>query len=186
MPVIIVLIGSLILFANPNIRQDTYRVETGISGVTGSLDSGTESIRGEYAFGLGTSLVGEYKDGTPLRHTLGLQRYESNDWSLEFYSLGLDYFYQWRKLPVQFALGAEIGSVQMLPKKMNTIDSGNAQLGWEIHGEGLHYFVFSNQLMHGFIRPAWRVYQPQLETGGISKKLNAGGLSITGGLGIQF
>ena len=74
----------------------------------------------------------------------------------------------------------------MLPKKLNTIDSGNAQLGWEFHGEGLHYFVFSNQLMHWFIRPAWRVHQPQLEIDGISKKLDAGGLSITGGFGIQF
>ena len=48
MSVIIVLIGGLLLFANPDIRQDTYRAETGISGVSGSISSGSESIKGGY------------------------------------------------------------------------------------------------------------------------------------------
>ena len=186
MSVIIVLIGGLLLFANPDIHQDTYRAEAGISGVSGSISSESESIKGGYVLGWGASLVGEYRDETPLRHTLGMQRYESNKWTLEFYSLGLDYVYQWPKLPVQIALGAEIGSAQMLPKDMSTIKSGSDKLGWEFHGEASHYFVLRNQLVHAFVRPAWRVYQAELEAGGASKKLNAGGLSISGGLGIQF
>ena len=117
---------------------------------------------------------------------MGLQRYESNTKSLEFYTLGLDYVFQWPERPVQFAFGAEAGSVQLLPKGMNSIDAGRAKLGWELHGEAMHYFVFRNQLVHAYVRPAWRVYQPELEAGGTTEKFNAGGLSLTGGMGIQF
>ena len=186
MSVIIVFIGSFLLYANPDLRQDTYRTEMGITGVRNSITSGSESINEGYVFGWGASLLGEYREETPIRHTLGMQRYESNNWTLEFYSLGLDYVYQWPKLPVQIALGAEIGSVQMLPKGLSTIKAGTDKLGWEFHGEALHFFLLQNQLVHAFVRPAWRVYQPELEAGGVSKKLNAGGLSISGGLGIQF
>jgi len=55
-----------------------------------------------------------------------------------------------------------------------------------LHGEAMHYFVFRNQLVHAYVRPAWRVYQPELEAGGTTEKFNAGGLSLTGGIGIQF
>ena len=89
--------------------------------------------------------MGEYREKTPIRHTLGMQRYESNNWTLEFYSLGLDYVYQWPKLPVQIALGAEIGSVQMLPKGFSTIKAGTEKLGWEFHGEALHYFLLQKE-----------------------------------------
>ena len=148
MSVIIVLIGGLLLFANPDLRQDTYRAELGVSSLSGSISSGSESIKG----------------GT----------------------LGLDYVFQWPERPVQFAFGAEAGSVQLLPKGMNSIDAGTAKLGWELHGEAMHYFVFRNQLVHAFVRPAWRVYQPELEAGGTTEIFNAGGLSQTGGIGIQF
>ena len=72
--------------------------------------------------------------------------------SLEFYILGLDYVFQWPERPVQFAFGAEAGSVQLLPKGMNSIDAGTAKLGWELHGEAMHYFVFRNQLVHAYVR----------------------------------
>ena len=186
MSVIIVLVGGLLLFANPDLRQDTYRAELGVSSLSGSASSGSESIKGGTLVGWGVSLTGEYRDETPLRHSLGLQRYESNTKSLEFYTLGLDYVFQWPERPLQFAFGAEAGSVQLLPKGMNSIDAGTAKLGWELHGEAMHYFVFRNQLVHAYVRPAWRVYQPELEAGGITEKFNAGGLSLTGGMGIQF
>ena len=116
MSVIIVLIGGLLLFANPDLRQETYRAELGVSSLSGSVSSGSESIKGGTLVGWGVSLTGEYRDETPLRHSLGLQRYESNTKSLEFYTLGLDYVFQWPERPVQFVFGAEAGSVQLLPK----------------------------------------------------------------------
>ena len=59
MSVIIVLIGGLLLFANPDLRQETYRAELGVSGLSGSVSSGSESIKGGTLVGWGVSLTGE-------------------------------------------------------------------------------------------------------------------------------
>ena len=117
MSVIIVLIGGLLLFANPDLRQDTYRAELGVSSLSGSASSGSESIKGGTLVGWGVSLTGEYRDETPLRHSLGMQRYESNTKSLEFYTLGLDYVFQWPERPVNLHSGQKPEASNCFPRE---------------------------------------------------------------------
>ena len=123
MSVIIVLIGGLLLFANPDLRQDTYRAELGVSSLSGSVSSGSESIKGGTILGWGVSLTGEYRDETPLRHSLGIQRYDSYKYpafeNLTKSQLG----YFWR--PEEVSLQKDRGDYQQLRPEQKHIFTSN-------------------------------------------------------------
>ena len=104
------------LFGNTDLSTNSVRGEVSYFSTSGFAKAESEKLSGSGSLGWGASLTGEYLDHTPLRHTLGFQRYETSKWRLHIYSLGLDYLLYWPKLPVQLALGGEIGSVQLEPR----------------------------------------------------------------------
>ena len=183
---LIVLLGGLMLFGNPDMKTDTVRGEVSYFSTTGFAKAGSEKLSGSGSLGWGASLTGEYLDHTPLRHTLGFQRYETSKWRLHIYSLGLDYLLYWPKLPVQLALGGEIGSAQLEPQGYNLLKAGKERYGWEIHAEALHYFVLRDQLIHGFLRPAWKVYDLEVDADGTPDLIYGRAPSLTAGIGIRF
>ena len=89
-------------------------------------------------------------------------------------------------MPVQLALGGEIGSAQLEPQGYNLLKAGKESYGWEIHAEALHYLVLRDQLIHGFLRPAWKVYDLEVDADGIPDLIYGRSPSLTAGIGIRF
>ena len=174
------------LFGNPSLSNLTVRGEVSYFSILGSVEIESEKLSGSGSLGWGASLTGEYMDQTPLRHTLGFQRYETSKWRLHIYSLGVDYLLYWPKVPVQLAVGGEIGSAQLEPQGYNLLKIGKEHYGGEIHAEAIHYFVLRDQLIHGFLRPAWKVYDLEVDLDGTPDLIYGRAPSLTAGFGIRF
>ena len=179
---LIILLGSLMVFANPDVRSDTGRFEFNYYDVRGSAAGVTASG----ATGWGMEWLGEYRDESPLRHSVGFGRYNASDYEIMLYTLGIDYTTLIPNRPVQLAVGLEIGSAGMSPSKSTGAQKAPDKLGWGAHTEITQYFVFMNRLFHVYARPSWRYYNYPLEKSGRTYTITGPTYALTGGLGFEF
>lgn len=186
MSALIVLLGCLLVFANPDVRSDSGRMEFGLYRLSGSVSTGGETMEGAISPSLGFSWTGEYLDQKPMRHTVSAQLVENTSYRISIYAIGLDYVLQLPNRPIQLAVGAELGSGQLQPKGFHKLEPAPEKLGWELHTEVIQYFVYRDQLLQFFLRPGWRHYDFPVKGGDNSQAVSGKGFSFSGGLGMKF
>ena len=186
MSALIVLLGCLLQFANPDVRSDSVRMEAAAYELSGGISAGGENLNAGLTPGLGLSLTGEYLDQRPMRHPLAARMHENSSSQVHMYAVGLDYVLQLPRRPIQLAVGAELGTGQLVPKGFQKIKAAPEKPGWEIHTEVIQYIVFRDRLMQFYLRPGWRQYDFPVEGGNRSTFISGNGFSLSGGLGMKF
>lgn len=161
---LLMLLGSLLIFANPEVRLDAVSPHW----------NQTSAFQG--ASGLGGSLYGHYRDNRAMRHSLNLRAYENGNYRSTTYSLGVDALLPLQQSPIELAVGIELGSSDL--RYQDGSGSESERLGGDLHAEVAQYFTVGDTLLYGFVRPAWQFYEFDAVSGT--------GPSLSFGIGSRF
>jgi len=183
---LLMLLGSMLILGNPEVSLDALSAQTSYATVQGRVSSGSETLRVNGMNGVGASLYGHYQDDRPVRHSLSYRQFEGSDYRSSLYTAGVDALWRLSSVPVELAIGAELGSTDLRPQGFSQIEAGPESMGGELHLEAIHYFTMGENVGFGFVRPALQSYRFNVEAGQESRSLSANAFSIALGVGARF
>jgi hypothetical protein len=187
---LILLLGSVFIFANPNLGDPTAVADYGYYGISDRLPAnGTRSsldVSGAYGAGIGFQSY--YLDQSPWRHSLNLRYYEGDGYDITMTSLGFDYTTTVPNSPIRLGVGVEAGAGQFSAHGYSSVLDSRETFGWEVHTEVSNYFVSQGYVWNLYIRPAFRFYEYPLDgRGGYpDQQINGTAPALTAGVGLEF